>query len=162
MLRVAVLPTIVVLGLCGCQPDLKEFADQHVRASILAGHEKREAISFFEKQGRFFDMDETTNVDRQVVLPLLKRLNEIVSTEQWVVLRKSETKEKDLGFALLVQLPKDAGTIDRMAEAVQEADEKFSGFILQQWGREWLMMNLIDQRTYEALKRADPDIDKQR
>ena len=49
-----------------------------------------------------------------------------------------------------------------MADAVQEADDKFSGLILQQWGHQWLVIDLIDQQTYETMKKSNPDIDNQR
>jgi len=49
-----------------------------------------------------------------------------------------------------------------MADSVQEADDKFSGLILQQWGHEFLMIDLIDQESYDILKKSNPDIDNQR
>ena len=142
----------------GCRPDFKRIADEHVRANLLE-NEKREAISFFEQQGRLFEVDETGRVDQQIVLPMLRRLNDVAPTEQWVLM-KSENENS--AMAVLVELPGDAATVDRMAEVVQEADEEFSGFILQQWGHNWLVMSLIDQKSYEILKKSNPNIDKQR
>ena len=71
-------------------------------------------------------------------------------------------EKKNSAYAVLIKLPQDPQLVDRMAEAVQDADDKFSGFILQQWGREWLLLDLIDQQAYEFLKKTNPDIDKQR
>jgi hypothetical protein len=150
---------IMVLSACGCRNDFQEIADNHVRKDVLAGYEKVPALSFFDKQGRFFDMDESTHVDHEVVVPLLKRLSEIATTPQWAVLRP---KTPNVASAVLIGLPKDPRTVDRMADAVQAADDNFSGLILQQWGHEWLMIDLIDQQAYEALKKTNPDIDKQR
>ena len=150
---------IMVVSACGCRQDFQEIADDHVRKDVLAGYEKIPALSFFEKQGRFFDMDESTHVDHEVVVPLLKRLLEIAPTPQWAVLRPKTPK---VASAVLIGLPKDARTVDRMADAVQAADDNFSGFIVQQWGHEWLMIDLIDQQAYEVLKKSNPDIDKQR
>jgi hypothetical protein len=147
------------LLLAGCREDFQQTADKHVRDDIVRGHEKREAIPFFEAKGKFFDIDATTHADREVVLPLLKRLHELAPTEQWAVLRPKKT---DWAYAVLIGLPGNAKTVDRMAEAVQEADDKFSGFILQQWGHEWLLIDLIDKEAYEFLKKNNPDIDKQR
>ncbi len=149
------------LALCasGCGKDIQEIADQHVRKDMLDKHEKRAAIPFLEKQGQFFDLDGTTHVDREVVVPLLKRLKAIAATQQWAMLRP---EKKNSAYGVLIELPKDPKIVDRMADAVQEADDKFSGFILQQWGHEWLLIDLIDQQSYEVLKKADPDIDKQR
>lgn len=135
------------------------MGDQHVRKDMLDKHEKREAIPFFEKQGRFFDIDDTTHVDHEVVVPLLKRLNAIAATEQWVILRP---ERKNSAYAVLIGLPGDPHVVDQMAEAVQQADDNFSGFILQQWGHEWLLIDLIDQKAYEYLKKVRPNIDKQR
>jgi len=71
-------------------------------------------------------------------------------------------EKRDSAFAVLIELPKDKKLVDRMADAVQEADDKFSGLILQQWGHEFLMIDLIDQQSYEILKKSNPDIDNQR
>jgi hypothetical protein len=71
-------------------------------------------------------------------------------------------EKKDSAYGLLIGLPKDPKTVDRMADAVQEGDDKFSGLILQQWGHEWLVINLIDQQSYETLKKSNRDIDNQR
>ncbi len=44
----------------------------------------------------------------------------------------------------------------------KQADDRCSGFILQQWGQRWLLINLIDKETFEYLKASNPDIEKQR
>jgi hypothetical protein len=159
MRRILYVWLAVVLASSGCRKDFKAIADQHVRKDMFTKHEKREALPFFEKHGKFYDLDGTTHVDQDVVVPLLKRLNEIAATEQWVLLRPKKTNS---AYVLLIELPQDPNMVDQMAEAVQQADDNFSGFILQQWGHEWLAMNLIDQKSYEYLKKARPDIDKQR
>ena len=93
------------------------------------------------------------------MVPLLKRLKELVPTPQWAILRP---EKKNSAYGVLIGLPKDQQLVDRMADEVQKADDKFSGFILQQWGREWLLIDLIDQQSYEMLKKSDPQIDHQR
>src|SRR5262252_7940424 len=82
----------VTLCAAGCSgnPDWKAMGDDNVRDGLFATHERREAIPFFEQNGRYFDMDASTTVDRDVVLPLLKRLNEVAATEQWVMLRPED------------------------------------------------------------------------
>src|SRR5579871_6644195 len=107
----------VLLCITGCGKDYKEIADRRVENRMFAKYERREAIPFFEQKGRYFDMDESTTVDRDVVLPLLKRLNEVEATEQWVVIHP---KIDDLAGALLVELPGNAETVEQMAKAVQE------------------------------------------
>jgi hypothetical protein len=159
MERIVFVGLAIALCASGCQKDLKAMGDQHVRRDMLDKHKKQEALEFFAKNGRFFDTDNTTHVDRDVVVPLLKRLQSIAPTEQWVMLRP---ERKNSAYAVLVQLPGDAQIQDQMAEAIQQADDNFSGFILQQWGHEWLAMDLIDQKSYEYLKRVRPNIDKQR
>jgi len=149
----------LVWAASGCRQDIQEAADEHVRKDMLANHEKREALPFLEQRGQFFDMDATTHVDRDVVVPLLKRLKELAPTPQWAIMRP---EKRDSAFAVLIELPKDRKLVDRMADAVQEADDKFSGLILQQWGHEFLMIDLIDQESYEILKKSNPDIDNQR
>jgi hypothetical protein len=149
----------LVLGTSGCRQDIQEIADQHVRKDMLDKHEKRDALPFLERHGQFFDVDDTTHVDRDVVVPLLKRLQELAPTPQWAILRP---EKRNSAYAVLIELPKDPKLVDRMADAVQEANGKFSGLILQQWGHEWLMIDLIDQQSYETLKESNPDIDNQR
>jgi hypothetical protein len=143
----------------GCGNDIQEFADRHVQKDMLDQHDKREAISFLEQHGQFYDIDATTHVDREVVLPLLKQLKELAPTEQWAMMR---SEKGNSAYGVLIELPNDAKIVDRMAEAVQAADDRFSGFILQQWGHRWLLINLIDQQAYESLKTSNPDLDKQR
>jgi hypothetical protein len=147
------------LAVAGCSKDLKEIADQHVRSDMLDKHQKRPAIEFLQKNGKFFDVEGTTHVDQEIVLPLLKRLNEIVPTPQWALMRPDKP---EWAYAMAVGLPKDIKVVDRMADAVQEADDKFPGMIAQQWGHEWLLFNLIDQQSYETLKKSNPRIDDQR
>src|SRR5579872_6498498 len=85
----------------GCGRDFKAIADQHVEQRLFDKHEKREAIRFFEQEkGRFIDVNQTTSVDRDVVLPLLKRLHETVPTEQWAILKSGKT---DQALAVLIQ-----------------------------------------------------------
>jgi hypothetical protein len=143
----------------GCGNDIHDVADRHVQQDMLDKHDKREAISFLEEHGHFYDLDSTTHVDREIVLPLLKRLKELAGTEQWAMLRPEKANSC---YGLLIALPDDSQIVDRMADAVQEADDRFSGFILQQWGHRWLLIDLIDQQTFEHLKASNPDIEKQR
>lgn len=147
----------LALSAIGCGgPDLKEAGDEFVREELLAKFEKTEAIPFFEVQGgHYFDLDNSTTVDRDVILPLLKRLNETVPTEQWVILRP---RMKDGAGALLIGLPGNAEAHERMVQVVEEAQSRFSGQILQQWGHEWLSIDLIDKEVYERVKKAHPDL----
>jgi hypothetical protein len=151
------------LALCaaGCNrtPDWKRAGDENITENLFATHERREAIPFFEQKGRYFDNDASTTVDRDVVLPLLKRLNGVAATEQWVVLRP---EVENWAGGLVIGLPEDPQTVDQMAQVVQEADDAFPGFIIQQWGHEWLAIDFIDQETYEFLKKSNPAIDQQR
>jgi len=155
------LPLAMMLCTAGCggKPDYKRIADDRVQELLFDKYDRREAIPFFEERGQFFDADATTSVDRDVVLPLLQRLAEVDRTQQWVMLKPGKT---DAALALLVQLPDDPDVVDRMAEIVQEADDGFSGFIIQQWGYDWLQMALVDQATYAFLKKSNPDVDIQR
>jgi hypothetical protein len=150
---------VSMLPICGCRQDIQEFADEHVQKNMLDKHEKREAIPFLEGRGQLYDTDGTTHVDREIVLPLLKQLKELAATEQWAML---QPEKANTSYGVLIALPNDQTIVDRMAAAVQDADDRFSGFILQQWGHKWLLMNLIDQQTYEALKTSNPEIDDQR
>jgi hypothetical protein len=143
---------------CG-RHDIKDSADQYLEGGLMASTEKQQAIPFFEGKGHYYDTDTTTNVDREIVLPLLKRLNELAPTEQWALHEKTKS---DTAVAVVVGLPKNAQLVDRMAEAVQEADAKFPGFIVQQWGNQWLLFSLIDEETHAYFLSQNPNFDKQR
>src|SRR5262249_54004567 len=114
--------TLLVIGLalcatgCGGKPEYKRIADDRVQELLVEEYDKREAIPFVEESGRFCDVDATTRVDREGVLPLLRRLAEIDRTEQWVILKPGKT---DAALALLVKLPDDPDVVERMAEVVQ-------------------------------------------
>jgi hypothetical protein len=150
---------VVCAAGCGGTPDWQEVGDDNVRNGLFPTHERREAIPFFEQNGRYIDRDEATTVDRDIVLPLLKNLQQVAATEQWVMIRPSDT---NWAGALVVELPENSETVDRMAAVVQEADDKFPGFIVQQWGHEWLAMDFLDKETYEFLKKSNPEMDTQR
>lgn len=143
---------------CGQQRDFKKIADGRVH-DLFGKFKKSDAITFFEKQGKFFDVESDTTVDKDVVLPLLKRLQEVNKTEQSVLLKP---EHDDIALALFVQLPNEKDTVDRMAKVVEDADNQYTGFIMQQWGREWLGLAFIDQKVYEVLKKSNPKMDKQR
>jgi hypothetical protein len=140
---------------------LRTGREDHPALSWLA-HSCCEAVSSgtrFAPCGVAFAFDSTTSVDREVVLPLLKRLQEVYQSEQWVLLRPGNA---DSAVALFIELPDDEEVVERMAHVVQEADDAYSGFIVQQWGYEWLGIALVDETAYAFLKKVDPNVDKQR
>ena len=118
------MPFVLGLVLCvgGCRKDYKKVADRMVEENLLKLEGRCEAIGFLEQGGRFFDDDETTTVDRDVVLPLLKQVRETARTDQWVVPQPNNAKQ---ALALLIELPDDQATVDRMAKDVEAADDKF-------------------------------------
>lgn len=157
----SIMPLVLGWVLCasGCGKDYKKVADRMVEQNLLKQEGRCEAIGFFEQGGHLFDQDDTTTVDRDVVLPMLKQVRETARTGQWVVPQSNNPKQ---ALALLIELPDDKATVDRMAKDVEAADDKFSGLILQQWGHQWLSLDLIDQETAEFFKRTDPDLERQR
>ena len=143
----------------GCSPDIKQVADTMVTDDFLKKGNQVMAIPFFEKGGHYFDDDASTKVDREIVLPLLQKLDTISHTPQWVVPDERDPKR---AFAVLIELPSDNSVVDTMAKAVEEADAKFDGMIMQQWGHRWLSIDLIDKAAADFFKKANPDFDKQR
>ena len=106
----------------GCSPDIKQVADEMVTDDFLKKGNQVMAIPFFEKGGHYFDDDASTKVDREIVLPLLQKLDTISHTPQWVVPDERDPKR---AFAVLIELPSDNSVVDTMAKAVEEADAKF-------------------------------------
>jgi hypothetical protein len=155
----AICLLVAAVGMAGCRPDYKVLGDEHVRQDLLDKHERREAIPFFEAHGRFFDLDEETTVDRDVVLPLLKRLQEAAPTDQWAILRPTD---QDWALALVIRLPADAAAVDQMERLVREADDRYAGRILQQWGHAWLSIDFVDQEGAEFFDKAEADLKNQR
>jgi hypothetical protein len=152
----------------GCRKDFKKVADKMVEDDILKGRTPVTAIPFFEQGGRYYDeeLDEeqsdqsqAINVDRDIVLPMLKRLLETTRTEQWVV---PDTNDSQRAFALLVALPSNKQTENAMAKVIEEFDAKYDGLILQQWGHKWLSIDFLDKDSVEFFKKTDPNIEKQR
>ncbi len=143
----------------GCSPDIKQVADELVTDDFLKKGTQVAAIPFFEKGGHYFDDDATTKVDREIVLPLLQKLDTVSRTPQWVVPDERDPKR---AFAVLIELPNDKSVVDTMAKAVEEADAQFDGMIMQQWGHRWLSIDLIDKESADFFKKANPDFDKQR
>ena len=158
-MRTPVFAGLIALACCGCGTDYQEFADDQVDSILKDAETKVEAIPFFEQKGRYFDADGTTTVDRDVVLPMLKVLKEIAPTEQWVIPDNDDPKT---AFAVYVKMPSDLKIGSRMVDAVEYADDQFSGFILQQWGHDWFYFQLIDKETYEFHKANRPNMDQQR
>ena len=156
-LPLALLATVCISG-CGGR-DIKQVADQSVETDILAGAQKVDAVDFFEKGGTYYDDEDATGVDREILLPMLKRLLEVFPSEQWVVPREEEPTR---AYAVLITLPDDKNVEDAMAKVVEAADDKFDGLILQQWGHRWLSIDFLDAETVEFLKKSDPDLEKQR
>jgi hypothetical protein len=150
---------LTTVSLAGCRTDYQELGDEHVRQDLLGKLERREAIPFFEASGRFFDLDDETTVDRDVVLPLLKRLKQVAPTDQWAVLRPNGS---DWALALVVRLPRDAAVVQQMVQAVRQADEQYPGRILQQWGHEWLSVDFVDQAGAEFFDQAEAEFKDQR
>ncbi|RLS57506.1 MAG: hypothetical protein DWH91_04265 [Planctomycetota bacterium] len=151
--------TLGGLLLSGCSPDIKGFADQMVANDYLKSGSHVAAIPFFEGGGHFYDQDASTHVDREVILPLLKKLHAAQSTDQWVV---PDPQQKRQAIAVLIELPKDQAQVDALAQIVEQADAQFEGMILQQWGHQWLSIDLIDKASAEFFQQADPNFDKQR
>ncbi len=157
-LRWLLLIPVCVMAV-GCSPDIKQVADAMVTDDFLKKGTQVTAIPFFEKGGRYFDDNASTKVDREIVLPLLQKLESISRTPQWVV---PDERDPQRAFAVLIELPNDNTVVDTMAKAVEEADAKFEGMIMQQWGHRWLSIDLIDKESAEFFKKANPDFDKQR
>lgn len=147
------------LLLSGCSSDIKEVADQMVANDYLKSGNHVAAIPFFEGGGHYYDQDDSTHADHDVILPLLKRLHAAQSMNQWVV---PDPQQRLRAIAVLIELPKDQAQVDALARIVEQADAQFEGMILQQWGHQWLSIDLIDKASAEFFQQADPNFDKQR
>ena len=153
------LSAVFLLCAAGCGEDFKQTADSNVEAYIQQHLDRVPAVEFFEAGGSYYDDEESPEVDREILLPMLKQLLEISDTGQWVLPSKDDPKR---AFAVLVEIPADKNIEQSMARIVEEADKRFDGLILQQWGHRWLSLDFLDQESVEFFKQSDPDFEKQR
>lgn len=139
------LLTLLPLLTAGCgKPDLQEFADNYLRKNRLVGVETTDAVKFLENGGLYYDDPsdpETTRLDAHV-LPLLKRIRDELKLEPLVTYRKDAPKQ---GRDLIIRLPASKAEQDRLQKVIDEAQAAFPGEIFQQWGHEYLALELFDQ-----------------
>lgn len=160
-IRWILLPLLLMA--CGCGgKDYKQIGDKMVTEAFDQHGPRVEAIPFFEKGGRYYDKEDDTRpnfVDREILLPMLKKLQETYRTDQWVIPTKDDP---NMAMYVLVALPANKNAEDALAKVVEEYDQKFDGLILQQWGHEWLSIDFMSKESLEFFKKSDPDIEKQR
>lgn len=128
----------------GCPQGVDDKADLDslVNDVWLVDFETQNAIQYLEQGGTHYDdmPNSGTQVDAEVVLPLLVRLRDEFDAETTAVLETSEP----WAWVLLIRLPADPVTRQQIESAVQEADDSFEGVIVTQWGYQWLAINVDD------------------
>jgi hypothetical protein len=123
--------------------------DKQIEKDWMPDREMVDAISFLEGGGKYEDFDEASTIDQTCVLPLLKRFRDELSLSPRALL-----EDPQLAMAILVEVPEDASRRTRLRKMLQEADESFSGLLMDNWGQKWLSLDFLDDNEVAALKKA--------
>jgi hypothetical protein len=146
--------------LMGCSepPDYESQFDQQVHEDWLATGKMHPAVSFFEQGGHYYAKDEgadTPDLDQDLIVPLLKGLASEFRLPQHVV---TQPDNPSYAWAILVELPEEPATRQKLERYLEEADAGFSGMIIQQWGNRWLSLDFLDEDEAALLEEANaPD-----
>lgn len=144
--------SVFVLLIVGCsQVDPKADFDSLVEDVWLDLNEPQQldAIAYLEGGGRHYDVafdGGATEVDRTILLPLLRRLKTEFEVEPIALVKPRQ----DFATAILVKLPADRATQRSIERAIQEADEEFTDEIWTEWGHRWLAIILMEPDVDET------------
>lgn len=141
-LRLVISFTLLVVFISnGCNPSAavneKEF-DSLVDDVWLAdgSAQLKDAEEYLGAGGKHHDVDGRTQVDRDHVLPLVRRLKKEFQVKCHAVIFDDDTRT--FASEILVRLPADSSTRSKIKQMIDAADAKYPGSIKQQWGRKWL------------------------
>jgi hypothetical protein len=132
-------------SLAGLGFDPKQVVDEMVEDDMLGLNQDKKipAVEFFEKGGKHYEVmgrGEGSNVDRNLVLPLMKRLRDEFKAEPIVLV----PDDAEYCWEIVVKLPAGAAARAGIAKAISETDAKFAGEIAADWGHKWLAFNFQD------------------
>jgi hypothetical protein len=139
--RFAILAVLSLAAGCGQGIDSRSHLDDLINSVWLVDFETRNAIEYLETGGAHYDYLESdgTTVDADVVLPLLKRLQDEFQVETLAVL---ET-DQNWAWVLLVRLPANPLARQQIEAAVRESSAGFD--VSLEWGYQWLAIDFIEE-----------------
>lgn len=146
---------ILVVGVLGFLfrpepvPDLRPVTDKQVN-DWMANFEQKDGIEFLEQGGSYADRNRPGgSFDRELVLPLLQRIQQETGQKSVALLMKENPK---FAGAIAVSIPDDEATRKRLQTIFFETDEQFAGLILRQYGDDWMHFEIMDEEFAKASK----------
>lgn len=136
--------------------DLKEVTDARIDDWIKT-YPQQDAIEFLEKGGKFSDKNpQLVGMDREVVLPFLKRLADETHNRAIVLLYKENPK---IAGAAAVPMPSDSSALKDLKSFMVREDKAYDGVILRQYGRHWMYLDFMDPKTARASRLENWDVE---
>lgn len=149
---------LAALALSGCSlEDPKADLDDLVDRIWMEDWEHQDAIEFLEKGGHCYNdglEGRTPGVDRDLLLPFLKRIKEENQADPVAILDENDS---NWAWAIVIRLPDNSADRKAISRATREMDEKFPGTVDEEWGHEWLSITLLDPWEVEALEEGGID-----
>ena len=145
----------IALAMCvGCGSSAISDAaalDTQIEEQWMAQRQVVDAIPFLERGGRYENLgiQGEVPIDQPHVLPLLKRFRDELSLKPVAVLEGPQ-----FAMAILVEIPKDPARRKRLRETLQQADDAFSGLLMDNWGQKWLSLDFLDEQEVSVLQRS--------
>lgn len=123
-----------------------ETHDAQVVSIWMPGRETTDAIAFLEGGGVYESLLTDVDIDKLNLLPLLRRLRDDFGLAPVALL-----DDPEVAFAVIVDIRQLEGPKGDVVDAIEEADDDFSGLILDKWGEQWLTIDMMDETELQPL-----------
>ena len=150
--HISIFLTILML-LPGCGVDHAAKVDVKVKKQWMRPGNYVDAIRYLESGGKYYtaSMPGMPDLDREAIIPLLKRLKKEFDHEQYAIL----VEDEDYCWGIVVKLPQDESQREKVEAFVEREMESFPGMILTEWGHEWLSLDFLDEQAAAVVREAE-------
>jgi hypothetical protein len=143
----------VCIILAGCSDETVQAPeltfDQQVEQEWIEGRERVNAVEFLESGGVYEDTSPDLKIDREHLLPLLRKLQDEFDLTVDALL---DSDNNQIAFAIVVDLSETARHAD-IVSALDEADGSVPGIIQDFWGERWLSIDIMDEFETQMLEK---------
>jgi hypothetical protein len=124
--------------------------DRQIEDVWMEGRDVVDALDFFASGGVYESRrgDAAADIDQKYVLPLIKRLRDEHGLTVLVV--KLE-EPANTAMALIAEAPADREARNRVRAAILETADQFPGFAMQNWSRNWVSLDFLDELEVQAI-----------
>jgi hypothetical protein len=131
--------------------DHKDVLDRQIQEEWMPGREVVDALKFFDGGGTYKSDARTdaAGLDRDYVVPLLKRLRDEHHLRVTVILRDDVPNTV---LALLAEAPASRAARNAVRTTILEAADGFPGLVLQNWSHQWVSLDFLDAQEMTAFK----------